>query len=267
MQKLLTGYATTFNLRHNRHGHLFQNRYKSILCQEETYLLELVRYIHLNPIRAGIVPTLEMLRDYRYCGHSFILGRNRQLDTWMPSQQILLRFGTPLSESRKAYENFVRDGLALGHQPNLTGGGLVRSCGGWRELHSAKDAGVFLQSDERILGDSTFVDQVLQTSEDDLKKKSRYHRENIDLEKVILAVGMVLGMEPLEVCKAGKQPRYVRARGLLCYWAVREIGATETVLAKHLNISQPAISQAVMRGERMILENQWKLEEVLRGIL
>ena len=55
MRRLLTGYAMSYNRRHQRHGHLFQNRYKSILCQEDIYLLELVRYIHLNPLRAGIV--------------------------------------------------------------------------------------------------------------------------------------------------------------------------------------------------------------------
>ena len=54
MHRLLTGYAISYNYRHRRYGHLFQNRYKSILCQEDTYLLELVRYIHLNPLRAGI---------------------------------------------------------------------------------------------------------------------------------------------------------------------------------------------------------------------
>jgi REP element-mobilizing transposase RayT len=55
MRRLLTGYVIGFNRRHKRRGRLFQNRYKSIICQEETYLMELVRYIHLNPIRAGIV--------------------------------------------------------------------------------------------------------------------------------------------------------------------------------------------------------------------
>jgi putative transposase len=89
MQKLLSGYATTFNLRHNRHGYLFQNRYKSIMCQEETYLLELVRYIHLNPLRAGIVSSLDSLRDYRYSGHSCILGCNNNLESWMPTKDIL----------------------------------------------------------------------------------------------------------------------------------------------------------------------------------
>ncbi len=51
MRRLLTGHAISFNRRHHRNGHLFQNRYKSILCQQEPYFLELVRYIHLNPLR------------------------------------------------------------------------------------------------------------------------------------------------------------------------------------------------------------------------
>lgn len=55
MRRLLTGYALWYNRSRNRHGHLFQNRFKSILCQEDAYLLELVRYIHLNPLRAGLV--------------------------------------------------------------------------------------------------------------------------------------------------------------------------------------------------------------------
>ena len=59
MRRLLTGYAVSFNLRHRRSGHLFQNRYKSILCQEDSYLLELVRYIHLNPLRAKLVSSMK----------------------------------------------------------------------------------------------------------------------------------------------------------------------------------------------------------------
>jgi REP element-mobilizing transposase RayT len=58
MRRLLTGYAVSFNLRHQRAGHLFQNRYKSIVVEDDPYLLELVRYLHLNPLRAGVVPDL-----------------------------------------------------------------------------------------------------------------------------------------------------------------------------------------------------------------
>ena len=78
MRRLLTGHAITFNLRHKRSGHLFQNRYKSIACEEETYLLELVRYIHLNPLRACIVKTVEELDYFPWSGHAVILG-NKEL--------------------------------------------------------------------------------------------------------------------------------------------------------------------------------------------
>ena len=75
MRRLLTGYAVSFNRRHRRHGQLFQNRYKSILCQEELYLLELVRYIHLNPLRAGLVAELKSLDNYPYSGHRVLMGK------------------------------------------------------------------------------------------------------------------------------------------------------------------------------------------------
>ena len=75
MRRLLTGYAIYFNRRHRRYGHLFQNRYKSILCQEDPYFLELVRYIHLNPLRANIVKDLRSLDKYPYTGHSALMGR------------------------------------------------------------------------------------------------------------------------------------------------------------------------------------------------
>ena len=65
MRKLLTGYAVNYNIRHKRHGHLFQNRYKSIVCEADTYFKELVRYIHLNPLRAGLVDTMKKLDWYR----------------------------------------------------------------------------------------------------------------------------------------------------------------------------------------------------------
>ena len=69
MKRLLTGYAMQYNRRHKRYGHLFQNRYKSILCQEDAYLLELVRYIHLKPIRAELVGDMKGLDKYPYGGH------------------------------------------------------------------------------------------------------------------------------------------------------------------------------------------------------
>lgn len=75
MRCVLTGYAITYNRRYHGHGHLFQNRYKSIICDEDAYFLELVRYIHLNPLRAKQVKWISELDQYRWFGHAVIMGR------------------------------------------------------------------------------------------------------------------------------------------------------------------------------------------------
>ena len=77
MRRLMTGYAVTFNIRHRRSGHLFQNRYKSVICEEDPYLLELIRYIHLNPLRAKLVKDLKELDKYLWTGHSALLGKRK----------------------------------------------------------------------------------------------------------------------------------------------------------------------------------------------
>jgi len=101
MKRLLTGYAMYYNRRHKRSGHLFQNRYKSILCQEDTYLLGLVRYIHLNPLRAKLVEDLKGLDNYPYSGHRALLGKMAVL--WQSKSFILGLFGDKVSPARRRY--------------------------------------------------------------------------------------------------------------------------------------------------------------------
>ncbi len=130
MRRLLTGYVVSFNGRHKRHGHLFQNRYKSIVCQEEVYLRELVRYIHLNPIRAKIVLSLSELNRYAYSGHSVLMGRRNR--SWQDVDYVLSYFGKTPGRAKNAYHSYVEAGLEQGRRKELTGGGLIRSLGGWR---------------------------------------------------------------------------------------------------------------------------------------
>ena len=101
MRKVQSGYAIAFNHRHGRHGYLFQNRYKSILCQEEEYLLELVRYIHLNPLRAGIVKDMDELDRYRWSGHAVLMGRCRR--EWQDRAEILVRFNAKKRDAVARY--------------------------------------------------------------------------------------------------------------------------------------------------------------------
>jgi len=129
MRRLLTGYALWYNRKHRRHGHLFQNRFKSILCQEDTYLLELVRYIHLNPIRARLAKDLDELGRYPFCGHSVIMGKMKK--PWQDMEGVLGMFGENVRAARRAYRLFVEKGIGEGRRRDLTGGGLLRSAGGW----------------------------------------------------------------------------------------------------------------------------------------
>ncbi len=96
MRKVLGGYASQYNRRHNRVGYVFQNRFKSILCNEEAYLLELVRYIHLNPLRANplrakLITTLSQLDRYSWTGHAVLMGN--KIRPWQERQEIITRFG------------------------------------------------------------------------------------------------------------------------------------------------------------------------------
>jgi putative transposase len=252
MRRLLTGYALWYNRTHRRHGHLFQNRFKSILCQEDTYLLELVRYIHLNPFRAGVVRNLEELGRYPYSGHSVLVGKIKQ--AWQETGWVLGLFSEDLGSARKAYEVFVEKGVEQGKRKDLTGGGLIRSAGGWEAVKVLIKEKNFQRNDERILGDGDFVDRVLASTEEEMEKRYALRAQGIDLEKVSLRVEEVLGVNPLKA--KGRYKNVVEARSLLCYWMVREIGIPMSVLARKLEISIPAISKSVLRGDNMAKERK-----------
>jgi len=158
MKKLLTGYVVNFNLRYKRTGHLFQNRYKLIICENDPYLLELTRYIHLNPVRAGIVGGLKELNQYRWSGHSVIMGRVER--KWQDIGTVFGYFGRE-REAVKKYEQYVREGLSQGRRPELVGGGLIRSLGGWSQVLSLRRKGMKVTSDERILGGDKFIQRLM----------------------------------------------------------------------------------------------------------
>ena len=102
MRRLLTGYAIYFNRRYFRHGQLFQNRFKSIICQEDVYFKEIVRYIHLNQLRAKIVSDIKGLNKYPYSGHSVLMGKKKQ--KWCDTEYVFSYFGKKVSEASEQLE-------------------------------------------------------------------------------------------------------------------------------------------------------------------
>ena len=258
MKRLLTGYVVTFNRRHRRNGHLFQNRFKSILCQENPYFLELIRYIHLNPLRAKVVQSMTQLDHYQYCGHSVLMGHVQH--EWQDVNKVLNLFAKRFSTARKQYRAFAEKGISMGRRPDLIGGGLIRSAGGWKAFKSEVRNKGHLKGDERILGNTDFVKSVLATAEENLNRRYRLQAEGMDFNRVVERVCDLLNIDSNEIFLSGKQPMRVRAKSLVCYWAVKELGMTGTNVSKLISLTQPAVSKAVQRGEKFAKENKFNLE-------
>lgn len=248
MRRLLTGYAVTFNRRYRRHGHLFQNRYKSILCEEDSYLQELVRYIHLNPLRAGLVKDFNELGSYAYSGHSALVGMRKR--DWQDRESVLRCFGHTEKEAKRGYLSFVSKGIDEGRKPELVGGGLLRSIGGWEGLKEARQSGQRVKSDERILGKSEFVEQVLREAGEQWERRSRLGRKGKDLRWIIGKVADSFGMDADDLESGSRSRKVAKARAALCYVAVREIGLSCASVAKELRISPSAVSKSAARGRR-----------------
>ncbi|HUM81650.1 MAG TPA: hypothetical protein PLQ38_07705 [Methanothrix sp.] len=110
--------------------------------------MELVRYIHLNPVRAKIASTLSDLDRYPYSGHSALMGKKER--PWQDTDSVLGLFSSDLSKARKGCHSFMKSGIDQGRREDLTRGGLIWSIGGWREILNQRTR---VKGDQRILGD------------------------------------------------------------------------------------------------------------------
>ena len=258
MRRLLTGYAVSFNLKYKRHGPLFQGRYKSIICQEDCYLKELVRYIHLNPLRANLVLDISGLNQYAYCGHSALMGK--KMRDWQDTEYVLSFYGKKKAAAQKRYLSYVTAAMDQGRRDDLVGGGLIRSLGGWSELkkHQLKGS-TRIKSDERILGDSKFVQEVLSLAKEKFNRKYELKSKGYDLTAVEKKVARIYQIKQEQIYAKGRQKQRVEARSLLCYWAARELGMAITKLAELLELTPPAVGYAVSRGEIIAKEKHYRL--------
>lgn len=213
IQNLSQRYTGSVNRRQKRTGHVFQGRYKAILIDAETYLLELVRYIHLNPVRAGIV---ERVDDYPWTSLQTYLGKEKL--SWLNTDWVLGHFGSRKRAAQKRFKEFIQEGLGQGRR---------------EEFHKGiKEGG--------ILGDDAFAEEVLT-----LKGEKRGPRVTID--EILVRVCDRYGIHLQDVIAAGKQHGPSEARAMVS-WLVREsphLSLTE--LSRRLNREISSLSWAARR--------------------
>lgn len=247
MRKLLTGYVVNYNRRHKRYGHLFQNRYKSILCEDDPYLLELTRYIHLNPLRAGIVTGIKALKKYEWCGHSVIMGSVKL--EWQDKDTVLAYFGKRRKTATEKYEKFIIDGIDDGSRPDLIGGGLIRSLGGWSQVLSLRRAGSKLFSDERILGSSDFVKKVTNEVEKKIEETLRLNLKISDLSSLGKVICKGEGIATEELRSGLRKRKIVKTRRIFCQIAVKKMGYSGADVARFLGITTSAVNRLAVSDE------------------
>ena len=246
MRRLLTGYVVKFNKRHNRNGHLFQNRYKSIVCQEDSYLTELVRYIHLNIIRAEIAKGLGELNRSPWSGHSVLMGYQKR--EWQDTEYVLSYFGKGVGRRRK-YLKFVGEGIKMGRRPELVGGGLIRSMGGWSGVLGIRRRGEKTASDERILGGGEFVERVLE--EWDEVGRANLRLPGVRRSPSLLAqqVCKNWGVTMEELRSGSRRQVVLRAREEFSQMAVKGFGYSGAEVARFLGVSGSCVTRIVAERE------------------
>lgn len=220
MQRLTGAYTQYFNRRHGLTGHLFQGRYKAILCHKDSYLLELTRYLHLNPVRAKAV---QDPAQYPWSSYRTYLGKEEKAEE-MEVREVLSHFGKDAGEARRQYRKFVLDGIGAGHQA---------------EYYEAAEG--------RILGDAEFVEAVKAKSREKERAKLK-----VRPQEFLARVCKALGKKPEEVVGASKERERVRLRQLLCY-----VGRTQTdlqvkTLASLLKVDPTCVSRCVAVVEEQL---------------
>ena len=246
MRSVLTGYAISYNLRHHRHGHLFQNRYKSIICEEDAYFMELVRYIHLNPLRAGIVDSLAQLDRHPWCGHGVVMAK---CDAhWQDRDYVLKWFGQTEGQAKRAYREFVENGIAQGRRPELVGGGLIRSLGGWSVVKSLRRSGDREKGDSRILGSSEFVMQVIGEAEQKVQRQLAGDDLIEKAEKIIHSYCVAHNIAADLLCSGSRRKAVSMARKELVLKLVKEIGLSLAETGRQLGLTTSGVAQILRRN-------------------
>lgn len=213
MQRLTGGYTRYFNRRHGLTGHLFQGRYKAILCDKDSYLLELTRYLHLNPVR---VKTIQDPAKYPWSSYCAYLGKGEGKG-WVEAAEVLAYFGNSGIEARKSYRRFVLEGIKEGHRAEY-----YEAAGG------------------RILGSAKFVRRVkIKSDETDIPKLKI--KPQVFLERVC----KILGKKPQEVVGAAKDRERVRLRQIVCYAGRVYTELQVKALASTLKVDPTCVSRCV----------------------
>jgi REP element-mobilizing transposase RayT len=242
MRRLNAEYARYHSRKYDRRGYLFQDRFKSIATQDQGYIEELVRYVHLNPVRAELCRSIAALDNYRWCGHSVVMGRRSC--AFQQTAPLLRRFGANRQVARRNYRRFIAEGLRQGSDEGL----VARLRDSNRDRQNVTDHGCW------VIGDPAFVRKALAADRDNRLRLPVHARLGWQLERVAALVERRIGLDPGGILRRGWRNKEARARKMFAYLARRELGFSLGEVARYLQVTTTAVARSLDAGGRLSAE-------------
>ena len=262
MRKVMTGYVISFNRKRKRAGHLFQNRFGSTIVNDEEYFLRLVRYVHLNPLWAGIAKDLEALAQYQWSGHCVLMGNSPR--EFQLTDDVLGRFAARAGPARRRLVEFMGAADARKDKKVFGGRGLVRSRGGSSELSRTKQKKNRQTYDQRVLGDGEFVERVLkQTEKDEQALISGQKQAEASFARLLKRASELSEIQIKELASGSRRKIVVKVRKAICYLAIRRLGLSGARVARALGVSPHSARRSAEHGENALQELGLKPQDLL----
>lgn len=194
-----------------------------------------------------MVKSMEELDRYRWGGHSVLVGR--QKNDWQEKEYVLGMFGAEKRRAIRKYRKFVEEGKDQGGRPELVGGGLIRSLGGWSRVISMRGKRGKVAHDARILGGGDFVEGIIWEADKKLSRQVKYGRKKGSIEQIIKKMCKEEGVKEEELRSGGKRREVTRVRGKIAYYLSKEVGISMAEIARHLGVGTSAIGMTIGRKE------------------
>lgn len=244
MRWLNSTYSRYYNARHKRRGYLFQDRYKSIATQDQNYLEEILRYIHLNPVRAGTCKTISGLDRYPWSGHAVLMGFRK--NGFQNTKDVLNRFDKSVIKARVKYRTLLEQALRSKDADNIVET-IRKSNEGKTDIH---------HTGSWVIGDSCFVKDVLAKDKENRSRIAKYLKEGVELDDVLKLVSRRCRLLPEKIKRRSRGGEASNARKLFVYVSREIYGFKVAAIGRYLGISGPAASISLRGGEKLIKKRE-----------
>lgn len=238
MRSLNGAYGRYFNKKYGRTGYLYQDRFRSVVCQDQEYAKELIRYIHLNPLRAGLVDSLSALRTWKWCGHGFLLGEPPML-ALQEQDEVIRRFARIRSVGVAHYLSYLQEGLDT-EDPYAAGWLSDTSA----EAHDKSGKGL-----PSVIGDPSFVRDAMEKNSKRLSLLRKLRESPEALEELADSICKAHGITREMLRRSGRNNARSAARKEFCIRAYSELQASTTAIAHILNVTLAPVSTMISRWE------------------